>query len=84
MNNAQIDRLLDGDPSFGIVPLIAAKVIKDMVAKPSAPAPAPAPVIILAPAAPVKTDMGIASVLAVALVSLGAGAGIGYMLSRRS
>ena len=33
MNNAQIDRLLDGDPSFGIVPLIAAKVIKDVVAK---------------------------------------------------
>ena len=83
MNNAQIDRLLDGDPSFGIVPLIAAKVIKDVVAKKPL-APAPAPVIILAPAAPVKTDMGIASVLAVALVSLGAGAGIGFMLSRRS
>jgi len=82
MTNAQIDRLLDGDPSFGIVPLIAAKVIKDMVAKPSAPAPAP--VIVLAPAAPAKPEVGIVSVLAVAVVSLGAGAGIGYMLSRRS
>jgi len=83
MTNAQIDRLLDGDPSFGIVPLIAAKAIKDAVAQKPA-APAPAPVIVLAPAAPAKPEVGIVSVLAVALVSLGAGAGIGYMLSRRS
>ena len=83
MTNAQIDRLLDGDPSFGIVPLIAAKAIKDAVAQKPA-APVPAPVIVLAPAAPAKPEVGLVSLLAVALVSLGAGAGIGYMLSRRS
>ena len=86
MTNRQIDRLLDGDPSFGVVPLIAAKAMK-MVGK-KEPAPV-APIIVVAPPPPPPPlpspqGAGLLPLFAVALLGLGAGAGIGYMFSRRS
>ena len=82
MTNEQIDRLLEGDPSFGVVPLIAAKAMK-MVGK-KEPAPV-APIIVVAPSPPPSPrGAGLLPVLAVALLGLGAGAGIGYMFSQRS
>ena len=82
MTNEQIDRLLEGDPSFGVVPLIAAKAMK-MVGK-KEPAPV-APIIVVAPPAPPPNpSAGLLPLFAVALLGLGAGAGIGYMFSRRS
>jgi hypothetical protein len=83
MTNGQIDRLLGGDPSFGVVPLVAAKAIKSMSAKKD-PAPV-APIIVVAPPAPPPPpSAGLLPILAVSLLGLSAGAGIGYMLSRRS
>jgi hypothetical protein len=83
MTNEQIDRLLDGDPSFGFVPFIAAKAMK-MVGKrepaPVAPVAPVAPIIVMAP--PPSADL--LPLFAVVLLGLGAGAGIGYMFSRRS
>jgi hypothetical protein len=84
MTNEQIDRLLDGDPSFGVVPLIAAKAMQ--MAGKKEPAPV-APIIVVAPPPPPPPpppSAGLLPVLAVSLLGLGAGAGIGYMFSRRS
>ena len=83
MTNEQIDRLLDGDPSFGVVPLIAAKAMQ--MAGKKEPAPV-APIIVVAPLPPPPPPppRGLLPVLAVSLLGLGAGAGIGYMFSRRS
>ena len=84
MTNKQIDRLLDGDSSFGVVPLIAAKAMQ-MVGK-KEPAPV-APIIVVAPPPPPPPSpqgAGLLPLLAVSLLGLGAGAGIGYMFSQRS
>ena len=83
MTNEQIDRLLDGDPSFGVVPLIAAKAMQ--MAGKKEPAPV-APIIVVAPLPPPPPPppRGLLPVLAVSLLGLGAGAGIGYLVSRRS
>jgi len=80
MTNDEIDRLLDGDPAFGIIPLVAAKAIKDVVAKKEQ---APAAPVIVVPS-PQPQSAGLLPLLAVSLLGLGAGAGIGYMFSRRS
>ena len=82
MTNEQIDRLLDGDPSFGFVPLIAAKAMK-MVGK-KEPAPVAPIIVMVPPAPPSPPSAGLLPLFAVALLGLGAGAGIGYMFSRRS
>ena len=82
MTDRQIDRLLNGDPSFGIVPLVAAKAIRDVVAKKESP---PAAAVIVVPPPPSQPQgAGLFPLLAVSLLGLGAGAGIGYMFSRRS
>jgi hypothetical protein len=83
MTNDQIDRLLDGDPSFGIIPLVAAKAIKDVITTKGAAPPATS--VIVVPSEPTAPQgSGLLPVLAVALLGLGAGAGIGYMFSQRS
>lgn len=79
MTDAQIDRLLAGDPSFGIVPLVVAKVAKDVASRKDPPpvvvAPSPAP---LDPA-----PLDPALLVLVSILALGAGVGAGYMVGRR-
>jgi hypothetical protein len=83
MTNGQIDRLLGGDPAFGIVPLVAAKAIKDVVAR-KEPTPVAPVIVVPPPPPPPPPGAGLLPLLAVSLLGLGTGAGIGYMLSRRA
>lgn len=73
MTNAQIDRLLAGDPSFGVVPLMVAKVAKDVAGR-----KAPPPVVVPPPPALDPIPFVLVSIFA-----LGAGLGVGYMVGRR-
>lgn len=80
MTNAQIDRVLAGDPSFGVVPLVFAKAVKGAVDR-RAQAEAPSsPVVVVAPP---PAGPGAATFALVSLVALGAGFGVGYMVGRR-
>lgn len=74
MTDAQIDRLLAGDPSFGIVPLVVAKVAKDVASRKDPP-----PVVV----APSSAPLDPALLVLVSILALGAGVGAGYMVGRR-
>lgn len=81
MTNAQIDRVLAGDPSFGVVPLVFAKAVKGAVDKRAqAEAPPSPPVVVVAPP---PAGPSAATFALVSLVALGAGFGVGYMVGRR-
>lgn len=82
MTNAQIDRVLAGDPSFGVVPLIFAKAVKGAAGKRAQEeAPPPAPIVVVPPPAPAGPGAGMFAL--VSLLALGAGVGVGYMVGRR-
>ena len=81
MTNAQIDRVLAGDPSFGVVPLIFAKAVKGAAGKRTQEAAPPAPIIVVPPPAPAGPGAGMFAL--VSLFALGAGVGVGYMVGRR-
>lgn len=81
MTRRAIDRLLQGDDTLGVVPLLAAKVMQDLAQKQRASTPAPVAQVVVVPSAPSPSTDGWL-VGAVALVSLGLGAGAGYMLAR--
>ena len=82
MTDAQIDRVLAGDPSFGVVPLIFAKVAKGAAGQRAQPdASTSPPVVVVPPPAPAVA--GATTFALVSLLALGAGFSMGYMVGRR-
>jgi len=87
MTDAQIDRIVAGDTSFGVIPVLLAKTVMDAVGPKAAPPPArrrrrPPPPPPPPPPLPPPGPSGLHLAL-VAFCALGVGLGAGYWTGSR-